>query len=143
MSNESATLRDGHVSSYDSATHTARIVFDDLSGMVSHPFPVVLTNTKTNKDEAHLDAGEHVFCLCMGNGIESGIVLGCVYDKKNPPLVGDQDVRTTRFGDGTTLMVDRKAHIVEIKDSFGSVIKMADGYIDLKPAIKVRVTKGG
>jgi phage baseplate assembly protein V len=137
MSNESATLRDGHVSSYDPTTHTARIVFDDLSGMVSHPFPVVLTNTKTNKDEAHLDVGEHVFCLCMGNGIESGAVLGCVFDKKNPPPVGDQDVRTTRFGDGTTLTVDRKAHIVEVKDSFGSYIRFADGNIYIKASANI------
>jgi phage baseplate assembly protein gpV len=140
---DGATLRDGHVSSYDAGAHTARVVFDDLDGMVSHPFPVIVPNMLKNKDEIHLDAGEHVMCLCMGNGIESGVVLGCVYDRKNPPLVGNQDIRTTRFEDGTTLSVDRKSHIVEIKDSFGSAIKMADGYIYLKPAIKVRIMKGG
>jgi phage baseplate assembly protein gpV len=137
------TLRDGHVSSYDAVTHTARVIFDDLDGMVSYPFPVIVPNTLKNKDEIHLDANEHVMCLCMGNGIESGVVLGCVHDKKNPPIVGDPDIRTTRFDDGTTMTVDRKQHIVEIKDSFNSVIKMADGYIDLKPAKKVRVMKGG
>jgi phage baseplate assembly protein gpV len=140
---DGATLRDGHVSSYDADTHTARVVFDDLDDMVSHPFPVILPNTLKNKDEIHLDAGEHVMCLCMGNGIESGVVLGCVYDKKNLPPTGDPDVRTTRFDDGTTMTMDRKQHIFEIKDSFGSAFKMADGYIDLKPAKKVRIKKGG
>jgi phage baseplate assembly protein V len=125
-------LRDGHVSSYDASTHTARVVFDDLDGMVSHPFPVILSNTLKNKDEIHLDAGEHVLCLCMGNGIESGVVLGCVYDRKNPPPVGNQGARTTQYADGTTITVDRKNHVVEIKDSFGSFIRFEGGNIIIK-----------
>jgi phage baseplate assembly protein V len=126
---EALPLRDGHVSSYDPATHTARVVFEDRDNLVSNPFPVLLPNTLKNRDETHLDPGEHVICLCFGNGVESGIVLGCVYDKKNPPAIGDQDIRATVYEDGTTVSVDRKNHVVEIKDSFGSYIKFAGGNI--------------
>jgi phage baseplate assembly protein gpV len=77
----------------------------------------------------------------MGNGIESGVVLGCVYDKKNPPVVGNPDVRTTKYDDGTTFSVDRKGHIVEIKDSFGSVIKMAGGNIYITASANVYINE--
>jgi phage baseplate assembly protein V len=126
---ESIPLRDGHVSSYDPATHTAKVVFEDRDNLVSNPFPVLLPNTLKNKDEIHLDPGEHVMCICLGNGLESGVVLGCVYDKKNPPAVGDRDTRVTTYEDGTRVSVDRKNHVVEIKDSFGSYIKFAGGNI--------------
>jgi phage baseplate assembly protein gpV len=139
---ESATLRDGHVSSYDAGTHTARVVFDDLDGMVSHPFPVILPNTLKNKDEIHLDAGEHVMCLCMGNGIESGIVLGCVYDKKNPPEVGNPAKRLTIFEDGSHVLVDRQEHLMQIKDSYGSFILMKDGDIVIQSANHVQINPG-
>ena len=139
---ESIPLRDGHVSSYDPATHTARIVFEDHDSLVSYPFPVLLPNTLKNKDEIHLDVGEHVMCLCFGNGIESGIVLGCVYDEKNPPPVGNQDKRLTVFEDGCHVFYDRAKHILQIKDSYGSFIKMKDGDIILQSARHVHVNPG-
>ncbi|MDR3353944.1 MAG: hypothetical protein LBO21_02755 [Synergistaceae bacterium] len=139
---ESIPLRDGHVSSYDPATHTARIVFGDRDDMVSHPFPVLLPNTLKNKDEIHLDPGEHVMCLCFGNGIESGVVLGCVYDEKNPPTVGNRDRRTTIFDDGCHIFYDRKERIFQIKDSYGSFIKMKGGEIIIQAASNIHLNPG-
>ncbi|MDR1471575.1 MAG: hypothetical protein LBS75_03545 [Synergistaceae bacterium] len=130
-------LRDGHVSSYDPTTHTARVVFEDHDNLVSNPFPVLLPNTLKNKDEIHLDPGEHVMCMCFGNGLESGVVLGCVYDKKNPPVVGNPDIRVTTYEDGTRVSVNRKNHIVEIKDSYGSYIRFAEGHIYIMAAANI------
>jgi phage baseplate assembly protein gpV len=124
---ESIPLRDGHVSSYDPATHTARIVFGDRDDMVSFPFPVLLPNTLKNKDEIHLDVGEHVMCLCFGNGIESGIVLGCVYDEKNPPPVGNQDKRLTVFEDGALVEYDRATHELMVATPGIVTVKAAGG----------------
>ncbi|MDR1516426.1 MAG: hypothetical protein LBS45_12105 [Synergistaceae bacterium] len=139
---EFITLRDGHVSSYDPTTHMARVVFEDHDDLVSHPFPVLLPNTLKNKDEIHLDPGEHVMCLCFGNGIESGAVLGCVYDEKNPPPVGNQDRRVTVFDDDCHIFYDRAEHIFQIKDSYGSFIKMKDGDIIIQSARDVHVNPG-
>ena len=78
ISGEALPLRHGHVSSYDSKTQTARITFEDRDDLVSQPFQLLVPNTKKNRDECHLDVGEHVLCLCLGNGIEAGYVLGAV-----------------------------------------------------------------
>jgi phage baseplate assembly protein gpV len=139
---ESIPLRDGHVSSYDPATHTARVVFGDHDSLVSPPFPVLLPNTLKNKDEAHLDAGEHVICLCFGNGIESGVVLGCVYDQKNPPEAGNRDKRLTVFEDGCHVFYDRAAHVLQIKDSYGSLIQMKGGDIIFQAANNIYLNSG-
>jgi phage baseplate assembly protein V len=135
--------RFGYVSAYDAKRRMARVRFPDKDNLVSAWLPVSTPNTRKNKDEAHLDVNEHVFCVMLGNGLEAGIVLGAIYDDKNKPPLGDPDVRRTEFEDGAVLSVDRKNHMVEIKDSFGSVIRMADGNIYLRPAKKVIVEKGG
>ena len=133
----------GYVSAYDAKRHMARIRFPDKDNMVSAWLPVGVANTKKNKDECPLDIDEHVFCIMLGNGLEAGIVLCAIYDDKNPPPLGDPDVRRTQFEDGTVQFVDRKNHVVQTEDSHGSIIRLADGYIDLKPAKKVRIKKGG
>jgi phage baseplate assembly protein V len=147
MSRQEPTVNDvirvGKISAVYPERGTATVQFPDRGGLVSKELAVSQVNTLKNKDESFPDPGEHVVCAFFGNGLSEGVVLSAIYDAKNKPNAGNPDVRTTKFEDGTTFTVDRKNHVVEIQDSFGSVIKMADGYIDLKPAIKVRITKGG
>jgi phage baseplate assembly protein V len=107
----------------------ARIRFPDKDNLVSAWLPVAIANSKQNKDEFHLDIGEHVYCNMLGNGLESGIVLCSLWDDKNKPPLGDQDTRITEFADGTTVFVDRKSHIVEVKDSYGCRIRMQNGNV--------------
>jgi phage baseplate assembly protein V len=137
--NERIPIRAGRVSAYYPETHTARVVFGDKDDMVTYTLPVIVPNTLKNKDEAHLDVGEHVVCLFLGNGLETGFILGSIYDQKNRPPLGDQDVRRTEFEDGTTMFVDRKNHVVEIKDSYGSYIRMENGNIYIKSAENVYI----
>lgn len=139
---ELPSVRVGHVSSYDPTTHTARIKFEDKEELVSYPFQVVLPNTLKNHDEYHLDIGEHVLCVCLGNGIEAGYVLGALYSQTTPPPVGNIDRRVTIFEDEAHLMCDRKKHIMQIKDHYGSYIMFADGDIIIQSARHIHLNPG-
>ena len=131
--------RFGVVSAYDAARHMARVGFPDKDNLVSAWLPVGVSNTKKNKDEFHLDVGEHVFCVMLGNGLEAGVVLCSIWDDKNKPPLGDHDVRRTEFEDGTLIFVDRKNHVVEVKDSFGSFIRFEGGNITIQSAANVYI----
>ena len=113
--------RVGYVSDYDPTRHMARVLFPDKDNLVSDWLPVIVPNTKKNKDEYHLDIDEHVFCCMMGNGLEMGVVMGSIYDDTNKPPVGDRDVRVTTFADGIKISVDRKNHLVTICNPVGNV----------------------
>jgi phage baseplate assembly protein V len=135
MSRQEPTVNDvirvGKISAVYPERGTATVQFPDRDGLVSKELAVGQINTLKNKDESFPDPGEHVVCAFYGNGLSEGVVLSAIYDAKNKPNTGSSDVRTTKFEDGTTLSVDRTGHIVEIKDSFGSYIKFADGNIYL------------
>ena len=106
--------RFGYVSAYDPERHMAQIHFPDKDNLVSAWIPVAIPNSQKNRDEFHLDVGEHVYCNMMGNGLEAGVVLCAVYDDKNKPPEGNQDIRKTTFDDGTEILYDRKNHKLEI-----------------------------
>lgn len=125
-----AVARFGYVSDYDAKTHMARVRFPDKDNMVSGWLPVIVPNTKKNKDEYHLDVNEHVFCMMMGNGMEAGAVLGAVYDDTNKPPVGDADVRVTTFEDGTRISYDRKNSLLTV-NAVGNIRIIAGGDIDV------------
>ena len=123
--------RFGYVSAYDPARHMARIQFPDKSDLVSAWIPVAIPNSQKNKDEFHLDVGEHVFCNMMGNGLEAGVVLCAVYDDKNKPPEGNQDIRKTTFEDGTEIILyDRKNHLLKIECA-GDIEIHAKGHINI------------
>lgn len=118
--------RFGYVSAYDPARHMARIQFPDKNNLVSDWLPVAVPNSKQNRDELHLDIGEHVYCSMSGNGLEVGVVLCSIYDDKNKPPVGDADIRVVTFGDGTVISCDRKKKKLDI-DCRGEINIHADG----------------
>lgn len=139
---EAASLRAGRVSSYDPKTHTARIKFSDRGGLVSLPYQVGLPNTAGNREERHLDVGEHVLCACPGNGLETGYVLCALYDAKNPPSVGNRDRWVRVFEDGAHMFYDRAQHIFQFKDSYGSFILFKDGKIIIQSADVILLNPG-
>jgi phage baseplate assembly protein V len=138
MSRQEPTVNDvirvGKISAVYPERGTATVQFPDRGGLVSKELAISQINTLKNKDESFPDPGEHVVCAFFGNGLSEGVILSAIYDAKNKPNTGNPDIRTTKFEDGTTCTVDRKNHIVEIKDSFGSYIKFADGDIRIKSA---------
>ena len=132
--NERGSLgRFGYVSDYDAKRHMARVQFPDKEDLVSGWLPVAVANSKKNKDECHLDIGEHVFCSMMGNGLEAGVVLCSVYDDKNQPPESNQDIRKTIFDDGTEILYDRKNSKMKINCK-GDIEIHADGNIKITAA---------
>ena len=135
MSNESTEAgahgRFGYVSDYDPKRHMARIQFPDKGDLVSAWLPVAVQNSKKNRDECHLDVGEHVYCNMMGNGLEARVVLCAVYDDKNKPPAGDADTRKTTFDDGTEILYDRKNKLLKIECE-GDIEIHAKGNITIK-----------
>ena len=134
MSNENTETgahgRFGYVSDYDPKRHMARIHFPDKDNLVSAWIPVAIPNSLKNKDEIHLDIGEHVYCNMMGNGLEAGVVLCSVYDDKNKPVVHEHDIRVVTFEDGTRIQYDRKEHLLKI-ECVGDIEIHADRNIKL------------
>ncbi|MBQ7577612.1 MAG: phage baseplate assembly protein V [Synergistaceae bacterium] len=134
MANENkeqgAQGRFGYVSDYDPARHMARIKFPDKGDLVSGWIPVSVSNSKKNRDEVHLDIGEHVYCNMMGNGLEMGVVLCSLYDDTNKPPAGDADIRKTTYDDGTEIIYDRKNHKLQI-NCVGDIEIHADGNIKI------------
>lgn len=113
----SAIARFGYVSDYDATRHMARIIFPDKDNLPSNWLPVLVHNSLRNQDNLHLDINEHVFCIMLGNGIETGIVVGAIYDDANKPENSDKDTRKIKFEDGTEILYDRKKHELNINCS--------------------------
>lgn len=147
MKNEQNTaLRFGHVKEYDAGKHMAKVTFPDM-GIVSGWMPILVPNSLRNHDELHLDAGEHVACLCAGTGTECGVILGAFYDNSNKPPVKDQDIRSVTFDDGTTITYDRKEHVMTLSGAqavtlaadnitlSGQRITFSGGHIDLDGSV--------
>ena len=125
--------RFGYVSAYDPKRHMARVQFPDKDNLVSSWLPVAVPNSKKNKDETHLDIGEHVFCSMMGNGLEAGVVICSIYDDTNKPPTGDADTRKVTFDDGTEVYYDRKNSKMTINCK-GDIEIHADGNIKITAA---------
>jgi len=131
--------RYGYVSAYDSKRGVARVQFPDKDNMVSGWLSVAAQSSKQNKDERHLDVGEHVYCNMLGNGLEAGVVLCSVFDDKNRPPLGNQDVQVTTFGDGTRVQYDRAAHALTIdcSASGGTVSIIAPDGVSIKGNVSI------
>ena len=135
----SGVNRFGYVSDYDPKRHMARIVFPDKGDLVSDWLPVAISNSKNNKDEQHLDIGEHVFCSMLGNGLEAGVVLCSIYDDENKPETGDQDIRKVKFEDGTEISYDRKNKLLNV-NCVGDIEIHAQGNITVSAGGNMKFT---
>ena len=91
----------------------ARVTFPDM-GIVSGWLQVIAPNSLKNHDELHLDTGEHVACILAGTGPECGVILGALYDDRNTPPIGNPDIRSVTFEDGTQITYNRKEHAMTI-----------------------------
>jgi phage baseplate assembly protein V len=97
-----------------------------------------------DKEFWHPDIGEQaVFISPYGDGSEGFVLLGLFSNKMPLPAGAAEGIHIVEYADGARMEYDRNAHVFSFTDSFGSAIRMADGCIDLLPAIKVRVKKGG
>ena len=137
-------IRVGHVVAVYEERHTVSVKFEDRGdGIVTKELPVGSLLTLKNHAYALPDEGEHVVCAFYGNGLAEGVMLGSIYDLVNLPPHRDRDRYYLEFEDDAIFHYDRKERVMELKDSFGSAIRMHNGFIDLMPAAKVRIMRGG
>lgn len=112
---------------------------------VSPLSPWLMGRCGDDKEYWHPDLGEQaVFLSPYGDGSEGIVLVGVKSTKKPLPTGAKEGLYIKEFKDGTRIEVDRNEHIVLIKDSFGSYIKMADGNITIKSnGGKIRLNPGG
>ena len=119
----------GIVESFNQNNATARVVFEDAN-LKSYDLPIMVKQTKDNKDYWVPDIDEPVICIFLPTGIESGFILGAYYNQKDKPPVMDQNKRTVKFKDGTIIEYDRKQHKLTA-DVKGDINIKATGKIDV------------
>lgn len=122
-------IRVGRVSSVDTATATARVVFE-AQGVVSYDLPVLQKQTLKNKDYCLPDVGEHVVCIFLPTGNAEGFILGAIYSDQDLPPDDSNNKRKVQFEDGTTIEYDRESHTLTI-DTVGAVNIVAAGAVNV------------
>ena len=127
----------GIVESFNEDNGTARVVFEDAN-LKSYDLPIMVKQTKDNKDYWVPDIDEPVICIFLPTGIESGFILGAYYNKKDKPPVMDQNKRTVKFKDGTIIEYDRKQHKLTA-DVKGDIDIKATGKIDINASGAVNI----
>lgn len=81
----------------------------------------------------HPDIGEQaVYISPYGDGSEGFVLLGIFSNKMPLPEGAREGLHIIEYEDGTRFEVDRVNHVVLIKDSYDSRIRMADGDIVFK-----------
>lgn len=102
--------------------------------LISGELAVLHQRTGTDKSYWLPDVGEHVACLFLPFGRESGVVLGGLYSSADPVPVASRDKAHLRWADGTILEYDRAEHKLT-----GNVA----GEIDLSCTGDARIDAGG
>ena len=112
---------------------------------VSPLSPWLMGRCGDDKEFWHPDIGEQaIFFSPYGDGSEGIVMIGVMSNKKPLPAGAREGLYIKEFKDGSRIEIDRKDHVVLIKDSFGSYIKMAGGDIIVKSiGGKVRLNPGG
>ncbi len=135
----SAAVRVGIVESTNPKKVTVRVKIPDLDNVISYDLQVVQRKTLKDKDYWLPDLKEEVLCLFQGNGLESGFVLGALYNEEDEPPVNSQEKRHVAFEDGTSLEYDRKAHKLTATVQ-GDIEIAATGNITVSAGANVKIT---
>lgn len=107
-------IRVGVVSSTDDAVPSARVTFPDRDDTVSYDLPVLVKNTKENKDYWVPEVDEQVLCLFLPSGVEQGFILGSFYSEGVQAPANSKAKRRTVFADGTSVEYDRDSHTLTV-----------------------------
>ncbi|WP_302364745.1 phage baseplate assembly protein V [Pyramidobacter piscolens] len=136
------TIRVGEVSAIYPERGTARVYLPDLN-VVTDECPVIVPAAVKSRDYRMPEVGETVIAAFLGNGVESGFILGCLYNEKDRALVADADVRHWTMEGAGAIEFNRREGSVLIVDASGSVIKMSGGDIVLQAAANIHLNPGG
>ena len=137
----SEVLRVGVISEVQPEKGLCRVSFGDRVSPLS---PWFAARAGKDREFWHPDIGEQaIFFSPYGDGSEGFVLPGLFSNKMPLPDGAREDLHIVEYADGTRMEYDRAAHVFSFTDSYGSAIRMEDGYIYLAPAKKVRVVKGG
>lgn len=144
MINLKNLIRVGKVTAIFDDAGSVQVTFEDKDDCtVVYP----LLSTEYNMPKMN----DPVWCICMGNGLESGLCLGRAYDKKtNPPPVNDKNIYHKplidnekayfEYNNATETLTLKAKHIIydcidakstgELSDIKGSIQQIRDTYND-------------
>lgn len=106
------TARVGVVVAVFAERGTVRVQLGDADALVTHELPVLFTKTHADKELAMPDMGEHVLCVFLPTGAETGFVVGAFYSQADAVSVASPDVWHWTFRDGAVIEYDRAAHVL-------------------------------
>lgn len=103
------------MSSYNPKTHTARVTFDDLDGIVSGDLQILQPGSTRMRVKMPLQVGDHVACLFQANGLQEGYILGTPYTSSNLPDDGDENDYVMHFpGQDVKVRINTASGKVEV-----------------------------
>ena len=109
----------GIVSSIDRKKCTAKVYFEDLDNSVSYDLKVLVHNTLNKKDYWMPDVNEAVLCAFLGNGIETGFILGSFYSEEDKPPGEISEGGKERIG----LWIDANNYIKWVEEERKFIVK--------------------
>ena len=124
-----AALRDmiriGKVVNTYPETGRVRVKFPDTDDVTSYELQLLYPKTHKDKVWFMYDQDELVLCVFLGNGSETGFVIGAVYNAQDVVPEGmTGDKRHLVFEDGTWVEYDRKDHILKAEIKGEAEIKV-------------------
>ena len=132
----SELLRVGVISEVQPEKGLCRVSFGETR--VSPLSPWFTHRAGKDREFWHPDIGEQaVYFSPYGDGSEGFVLLGLFSNKMPLPDGAKENLHIVEYEDGTRMEIYRKEHVVQIKDSYGSTIRMADGNIYLKAAANI------
>ncbi|WP_028551760.1 phage baseplate assembly protein V [Paenibacillus sp. UNC451MF] len=117
MSDWRNLIRVGLVSSVNREAGTARVTFPDKTDQVTADLPVLVPTTQQAHYITFPQVGETAVCLFLGNGIQTGFILGALYTDQNPPPAVEPSAHGVWFPDGSHVYYDPTAGTLHLKAS--------------------------
>ena len=133
MGDVSDIIRIGQVSSVDPETCRARVAFDDLNDMVSADLPILQDNTVKAKTYHLPEVGEHVLCVFLPSGMQTGYIIGSYYTDGNMPKKTGAGIYYAEYEDGTVIEYDINTSTLTVDAAKDITIKTA-GNINVQAA---------
>lgn len=128
----------GIVTEIDPKLCRARVKYPELDGLVSPMMPVGVRKSLKDKDYWMPDPGDQVGTL-LDETAESGVILCAIYSEADMPPIDDPDKFHRRFGDGTVIEYDRKAHRLKV-ECVGDIEIEATGDVKITAAGAIKLT---